>query len=242
MYLYLYDAALADPKAAGMVADIEARLTDLGLQGRVGRLGPLKSARELVQSGLKAGVKTVVAVGTDRTVAEVVNAVVGTGLVMGIIPTGKPSAVAKLLGITEGEAAVPILAARRIELVDVGKINGYYFLTSAEVRGDEHVTLSCDERYTVVPHDRAKITINNLTAEARCQDGYLEASIEAQPRGWLKKWKTQPKSLVPLQHATLSASSPTIAVAENFYTTRLPATVEILPQTLKLVVGRNRVF
>lgn len=242
MYLYLYDASLADQRFANELADIEARITDVGLQGRVGRLGPLKSAAELVRSGLKAGVKTVVAVGNDRTVAEVINATAGTDATVGVIPIGKPAAVARLLGIPEEGAAVPVLAARKIETVDLGKINGYYFLTSAEVRGEEQVTLSCDERYTIRPHQQARVTITNLNTGARCQDGFLEAVIESIPRGWWGRWLKPAKSLVPLRRGTLSAATGVMAVAENFYTVRLPATIEIVPQTLKIIVGRNRVF
>lgn len=242
MYLYLYDASLTDRKYAGMLAQVETRLTDYGLQGRIGRLGPLKSAKELVKSAIKAGVKTVVAVGNDRTLTETVNASVNTDLTVGFIPIGKPNEIANLMGLPEGGEAVVILAARKIELVDLGKINGYYFLTSAKVKNGEAVRLICDERYTVQPMPGANITIANLVQGARCQDGFLEATIEETRSTWWRRNKKPTKSVIPLRQGTISVSGEGTMIAENSYTIKLPATIEVVPNILKLIVGRQRQF
>ena len=246
MYFYLYDAALAEPKYSPQLADIETRLTDLGLQGRVGRLGPLKSASELVKSALKGGAKTIVAVGNDQTVATAINALMPDGAnntALGIIPLGKPSHVASALGISEGLESVAILAARKTEVVDLGKINGHYFLTAAILEADNPILLRCEDNFTLEPlHPKSALVIANLRADTNCQDGYLEATIESASGRWWGRRKK--RSLVPLRRGTLLAanSNTGTAVAENTYTIKLPATVEVAPQILKLIVGRHRVF
>src|SRR3989338_6071673 len=131
MYFYIYDGSLSEPKHANTLAKIETHLTDLELQGRVGRLGPLKSAKEMVKSAIKAGATTVVAVGNDRTVAEAINAIAeNSGVTLGIIPLGKPGMLADLLGVPEGEAACEVLAARMTAVVALGTAQPYYFLPS----------------------------------------------------------------------------------------------------------------
>ncbi|OGL59269.1 hypothetical protein A3H10_00925 [Candidatus Uhrbacteria bacterium RIFCSPLOWO2_12_FULL_46_10] len=245
MYFYLYDASLAESKYYRQLADIETRLTDLGLQGRTGRLSPLKSATELIKNALKGGAKTIVAVGNDQTVALAINAMVplGTGsIALGIIPIGKPSNVATMLGIPGGLGAVTVLAARKTEVVDLGKINNHYFLTSARLQASDSLALRCEDSYTLRPLDpRSALIIANLGIGTNCQDGYLEATIESGGRGW---WGRKKRSVVPLRHGTILAANASTgtAVAENAYTIKLPATIEVIPKMLKMIVGRERAF
>lgn len=241
MYLYLYGTPTADHAYASVVADIETRITDQGMQGRVGRLGPLRSAIELITSARKGGVKTVVAVGDDRTIAETVNALMAfPELTLGIVPVGNNNRIGKLLGIPSGGDAVDVLAARKIETVDVGKMNNYYFLTSAEIRGAEPLALECDDRFTVAPRGAATLTINNLGPDSQCQDGSLDAIFETDVRqSW---WSRQSqRSIVPVQHARITGTGGT-ALAEGYFPVKLPATVDIIPQALRIIVGRDRVF
>ena len=246
MYFYLYDAALTDAKYARQLADIETRLTDLGLQGRVGRLGPLKSASDLIKSALKAGAKTIVAVGNDQTVDVAINAMVPNstdGLALGIIPVGKPARIASMLGIPEGLQAVAVLAARKTEIVDLGKINGHYFLTTARLEADEPISLRCEDNFILSPlNPRAAMIIANLGAGTNCQDGFLEATIESGVSRWWQKRKN--RSVVPLRRGTLLAerSNTGTAIAESTYTIKLPAIIEVAPRVLKMIVGRDRVF
>jgi len=62
-YFYLYDTFTSERAHAGTLVRIENALTDLGIQGRVGRLTILKSAKDLIDSAIKDGADTVVAVG-----------------------------------------------------------------------------------------------------------------------------------------------------------------------------------
>ncbi|MFA5954279.1 MAG: diacylglycerol kinase family protein [Patescibacteria group bacterium] len=241
MHFYVYDESLSSPKLAHAVAEIETRLTDLGLQGRIGRLGPLKSANDMIRQAIRSGATTVVAVGNDRTVADVINALAGSDVALGVIPIGSPTRIAELLGVHPGEAAVETLAARKIETVDLGKINNHYFLTSAEVSTDDAITLECDEHYTVsAPAGLSVITIANLSPGAQCQDGYLEATIESSRRKWLRR--SLSRTVVPFRQGRISSHEGAVATVENSYTVKLPTTIEIIPRTLRIVVGRERAF
>jgi len=242
MYFYIYDEILSQQKYANAIADIETRLTDLELQGRIGRLGPLKSAKEMVKQAIRGGVNTVVAVGTDRTITETVNAIAGTDLTMGIIPVGGESRIARLLGIPEGEEATAILAARKVEIVDLGKISNLYFLTSTEITINAPITLECDDKYTLrAPAEGSTVlTVANLDTGTHCQDGYLEAFIQSSKRQWFKK--NIQYSTVSFKKGKIITNNTAHALVENTYQVKLPTTISIIPKILKIIVGKDRAF
>ncbi|KKU48688.1 MAG: hypothetical protein UX68_C0010G0063 [Parcubacteria group bacterium GW2011_GWA2_46_9] len=133
-------------------------------------------------------------------------------------------------------------AARKTEVVDLGKINNHYFLTSARLQASDSLALRCEDSYTLRPLDpRSALIIANLGIGTNCQDGYLEATIESGGRGW---WGRKKRSVVPLRHGTILAANASTgtAVAENAYTIKLPATIEVIPKMLKMIVGRERAF
>jgi len=243
MHFYVYDEALTQPKLAAALANVEARLTDLELHGRVGRLGPLKSAKDMVRQAVRAGATTIVAVGTDKVIGETLDAIAGTDTTLGIIPIGEPTTIAHHLGIPVGERAVEVLAARKVEIIDLGKIDTHYFLTEIEVAAAKPLTLECDERYTVsIPKTTNRVILANLTTAAYCQDGYLEAHF-APPtkRSWLRT--TVPHtSTVPFKHVRIFAGEEETATVHGNYTIKLPAIAEVMPRSLRVIVGRDRSF
>jgi YegS/Rv2252/BmrU family lipid kinase len=88
--------------------------------------GP-RAGIELAQRALYRGCDTVVAVGGDGTLNEVVNGLLaekaGPGVRLGIIPCGSGSDLARTLGIPRSPAgAVARLAEGRTRLVDAGRI------------------------------------------------------------------------------------------------------------------------
>lgn len=243
MHFYVYDDALSLPKLANILANVEARLTDLELHGRVGRMGPLKSVRDMVHQAMRAGATTIIAVGTDAAVSETLDAVAGTDATLGIIPIGEPSTIASLLGIPSGEGAVDVLAARKIEVIDLGKIDTHYFLTEVEITAAEPLTLECDERYTVtVPRTVSSVILANLSAAAHCQDGYLEAHItRPAKRSWFHT-ASSTHSTVPFKHVRILAGKAETATIQGTYTVKLPTTAEVIPKSLRIIVGRDRSF
>ena len=190
MYLYLYDNFLNNPKFSNKLARIETRLTDLGIGGKIARLSPLKNLKELVEDEIRGGVKTVTVVGNDKTLSEVINVVADSKVVIGYIPIGTNNIIAKILGLPSDEAACEVISARKIEKIDLGKINGSYFLGNLKV-SQGPVTLECEEKYHVdINKSSLQINICNLrpsfaTAENYSrkyfnpQDGMLEALISA---------------------------------------------------------------
>ena len=58
MHVYIYDSFLGHKKFDNTLARIETRLTDLGLNGKISRMGAMKNIQSTVSNELKRGAKT----------------------------------------------------------------------------------------------------------------------------------------------------------------------------------------
>jgi diacylglycerol kinase family enzyme len=88
---------------------------------------------------IEKGYKTIVAVGGDGTINEIINSIGNTGIALGIIPLGATNELARMLGILDWQTACNILAGRKIEEVDLGLINDNVFVTAASIGFDNIV-------------------------------------------------------------------------------------------------------
>jgi hypothetical protein len=210
MYLYLYDSFLSNKKHAGTLARVETRLTDMGIGGKIVRLSPLRNMQNLLADEIGSGVKTIVVVGNDKTVSEVVNVMAGFDVALGIIPVGPDNGIAQTLGIPEGEDACMTLAARIIQKIDLGKINNTFFLSAVQL-SDSNVTIECERRYTITPQPaHTSVTIYNLRPISRGngnpQDGLLEIVVEHTPPklfGLFSRGKVPSQSVIPCSQAII---------------------------------------
>ncbi len=95
-------------------------------------------ATELAQKAVAEGRHLVIAAGGDGTVGEVAQALVGTGVTLGVMPMGSVMNVARTLHIPRDlDAAARVIAAGQTVAMDVGKTTGLagdlYFLEGAGV-------------------------------------------------------------------------------------------------------------
>jgi len=89
----------------------------------------------------------VVAVGGDGTVNGVLNGIIGTKAILGIIPAGTGNGFARALGLPmRPEKACQVLVEGRVEKIDVGRANGRYFLGTAGVGFDAMIAEAAGER------------------------------------------------------------------------------------------------
>ncbi len=267
-YYYIYDSFLNNKKYQTVLAKIETRLADLGINGHIGRLSLLKNIEELIEDELKRGVTTVVAVGNDKTVNQVVNVIAPkAGITLGIIPIGERNKIAELLGIPPGELACDVISARKTEKLDVGKIhpvrNGisnrvdkqFYFLSGAVIPS-KGVKLKFDEGFAIVPVDQeGYISIYNFYCpmsgkrKSFCnnpQNELLEISVENQPDdGFFKKLKNKKEempSIFPAKKVTVIGKKTAPIIVDCEIVAKTPAVFRIAPQKLKVIVGKARAF
>lgn len=94
-------------------------------------------AAELSRDAVSRGLDVVVAVGGDGTINEVAQSLVGTGTVLGIIPSGSGNGLARHLNIPfHFEKAIELINTGRVSKIDTGRINGRVFVSLAGVGFD----------------------------------------------------------------------------------------------------------
>lgn len=247
MYLYIYDSFLSDKKYADLLIQIEKRVTDLGIKGRIARLSILKNMKELITDGIKSGVQTVVVIGNVQTFAKVINIVAELDVVLGLIPVENNNKIAKMLGIPPKLLACDILASRIIKKIDLGMINNHYFMGQAELN-NANALIEYDG-YNVKPTTiNNNITIYNfadreLVPGSSPIDGKLEVVITPIKSGAFGK-KNINETILPFSKIRISTEDEeqiSILTDEQIIM-KTPAEISVAPQKLRVIVGPERCF
>lgn len=243
MYCYIYDDFVQERKFERELAAIEARITDLGLQGKIVRLALFRHPNEIIEREVAAGVKTVVVVGNDETVHKVANAIVDHKLVLGIIPLGSPNAMARVFGIPSGVAACDVLTKRRIEKLDAGRVNDHRFFTSISFLSARGV-VRYNKQYDVIMERRGDVHVVNMETEpsgafdAQPTDGSLDVFIMQNVPGRFRKRQVQ--SHLPLKCAQLLFEDVVKVKANGVEISGNQFKLSSEPGALQVIVGRER--
>jgi diacylglycerol kinase family enzyme len=245
MYCYLYDEFIQENKRYEReLLQIENRLTDLGIAGKISRLALFRNAEEMIRDEIDRGVKTVVVLGNDDTVRKLLDVISESDITLGIIPIGPKNELARLLGIPQGIMACDVLSARRIERIDMGTINGRKFITGVHVPNFRAELMCNDGKYRIVPTSRADLRIDNLAEVTNPCDGILNANIRASVKtGWGPFARhRETNSLLPFRFLAIRSDKPIAAYAdgEEMQGTRFDIGIE--PMTLKVIIGKQRSF
>ena len=91
--------------------------------------------RRFVKRAAKSGVPTIVVGGGDGTMAHAVDVLAHRESVLGVVPFGTGNSFAQSLGIAthDVDAAVRVIAAGKVEKVDLGRVNGTHFANFATI-------------------------------------------------------------------------------------------------------------
>jgi diacylglycerol kinase family enzyme len=86
----------------------------------------------LARRATKADRSVVVAAGGDGTINAVASELVGSNKILGVLPLGTLNHLAKDLGMPlDLESAVDIIAQQTLARIDIGEVNGRYFLNNS---------------------------------------------------------------------------------------------------------------
>ena len=242
MYCYLYDDFIqGDKRFEKELLQIENRLTDLGIAGKISRLALFRNAEEMIRDEIDKGVSTVVVLGNDDTIRKVLNVVVESGVVFAIIPIGPKNELAKLLGIPQGVQACDVLSARRIETIDIGTVNEKKFILNVRVP-EFRAELTFQDEYRIIPTAKSELVIENLAETSDPCDGVLHAEIKSAVKKGVFKKSSSVKSVFPLESLAIRSDKPftLFADGEEMKANRFDIGVE--PMTLKVIAGKNLVF
>lgn len=264
MYSYFYDDFVSEKKYERVITAVENRLTDLGIQGRIDRFAPFRSPKEMLADAVRKGAKTIVAVGNDDTVRKVIEIWPDFSVTLGIIPVSEPSALSSFLGIPVGEAACDTLSARIIEKLDLGKINNRYFLSHLKIPS-ESVTIECEGGFAVTPVGGGEVRVCNFSVPNSQYDAGIDVASSCDPRdgvldllvtsgdksflvglkslfGRGKKASAPEVSVFSLKHMVIRSEKPITVLSDGGAYEDTQFKVEVEPQKLRVITGKERKF
>lgn len=248
MYYYVYDEYIQEKRFEREVALVENRLTDLGIQGKIARLALFRDPIEMIKDEVRKGVKTVVAVGNDKTLRRVIQAVAGTGATIGLIPIGREdNNIATMLGVPLGAAACDIISARIVEEMDLGVINSGRFLHRLVFAVHAGAKVVCDNEFSLyIPKDSVVSVRNLAQAEedvpmAHPADGRLELVIKNPLKGWFgkKEWRT---SFVKFKEIVVICEKLMRADVDGEVFESQEFRINVVPKQIRMITGRDRQF
>ncbi len=90
--------------------------------------------KQIVRQAIASGADVIAAGGGDGTISTVANQLVGTNVALGVLPFGTLNHFAKDLGIPlDPREAVEVVCRGAIKQVDVGEVNGLYFINNSSL-------------------------------------------------------------------------------------------------------------
>jgi diacylglycerol kinase family enzyme len=173
MHIYIYDNFVTERKYDKVVANIETRITDLGLNGKIIRLGIATNIYNTIETEIKKGAKTIVVVGDSAIFNQAINALAkfaSAGIMSRPVPLGfipispKNSQIAAYFGIDNYRDACDFISARRIESIGLGLANDQYFLTQVRITTSGSI-IEIDKDYTIEILENGIIYVINLPTE-----------------------------------------------------------------------------
>jgi len=244
MNLFVYDDFLNKSRYNRVLNKIEIRLTDLGLNGKILRLGSIKNTSSLIQQEVRNGAKNIIAVGNNFTVNKVVSALVDNNLsdlflkdvLFSLIPVGDNQSIAQSLGIEKEEEACNIILARRIEKINIGLAGKNYFINKAEIK-KSNILLDFND-FKVEVSDKNTTSIYNLFDNT----DILNKNIIFNNNKIKVVITNKNGDLSYLQADNLQINGEDLMLIDNSITINLPKNIGLLKNKLNVIVGKNRLF
>src|SRR3989338_5090652 len=192
MYHYIIDQTRIPARNFDrLLGEVYGYLTEYQISGEVHRVTRLRNVSELVETAVRGGAKTIVAIGDDQNFVQLIEILAEqSGLVLGYIPLQKSSEIAAVLGLPSLSEACLAIAKRRIEEFDLGAAARNYFFTKLDFAatatlgalsglGGLFGALAAVSRLRAVPTLPVKICVdNNFTVSGPIMAGSL---INARP-------------------------------------------------------------
>ncbi len=130
MYYYVLNPAAGKGSVNRLQEKLRGRLRELGIDGEFAKTTGPGDATKMTKLAIERGYNTIVAVGGDGTVNEVVNGVTKETAAVGIVPVGASNLLASRLGITGWQHACEVLAARRLTSFGLIAAGQNFFLST----------------------------------------------------------------------------------------------------------------
>lgn len=130
MYYYIINPSSGHGAINNIQEKLRTRLNGLGIGGEFAKTTGPGDAAKMAKAAADKGFNTIVAVGGDGTVNEVVNGLADSNAAIGIIPIGTTNELAGQFGIVNWQQACTVLAGRRITSYGLIAAGQNFFLSN----------------------------------------------------------------------------------------------------------------
>jgi len=139
--LFIVNPIAGKDKAISEIPLIEEQMRNTNISYKIIKTTRPKEATQIAIEGLKTGFDTIVAVGGDGTINEIVAGIVSVGTgTLGIIPGGTGNDLARTLDIPmDANEAISLILNREVKSVDVGYADNRLFINVASVGLDAEI-------------------------------------------------------------------------------------------------------
>lgn len=145
MLSLIVNPSAGDGRAGRVLPNVQAALTELGLEHHVERTESLEHARELARAAAGAG-EPAVAIGGDGLIGAVADALRHSEGVLGVLPGGRGNDFARVLGIPlEPRAACRVIATGEVRELDLGQAGQTTFIGIASCGFDSEANRIANE-------------------------------------------------------------------------------------------------
>jgi len=282
MYFYILDPhKIPQKNFERQQTELQSLLTEFNIGGEMARITPLRIMQDLVDTAASRGVKTLIACGTDETFNQMLAAVKDRDFTLGFIPFTTETQLGHILGMTDLQTCVKTIAGRRMEKLDLARVENNYFISYLELGiGSEtnkpqgffssmkmfsgastaEIKMRIDDSYTITSKVMGGLVINTRSTKnggdesiGNPQDGFLDLLLVEKLSGMsAAKYKGEiengyyeniPNSTVIRckQIEFLEPVNYKICV-DGQEVAKFPAIVDVHPQALRMIVGKNRTF
>jgi len=246
MNTYIYDDFLNKGRYRRALNKVEIRLTDLGLNGKIIRLGSIKNVKEVIQTEIKNGVKTIVAVGNNATANKVISAMITNkaydffqkDVLFSIIPIGDNNSIATSFGIKKEEEACNILLARRIKQIDICIAGNNIFLNKVEILS-EQAEVKINEDYILEINKKTPAKIINLNDDTKLSLGKRIDPYDNKLNLIIEK-KINDTTFITGDDFKISGQGKLLL--DESIEVPLPTEVGLIKEKINIIVGKDRSF
>ena len=245
-YAFIYDEALNERRHERVLAETETRLTTLGVTGRTIRLAMFRNIKETIEGLVRGGIETVVIVGNDQSLDKAMWFLPDLDITLGYLPIIGQSRFNTPLGIPNGVAACDVLAARRIETIDVGVCDGRYFLTEVKIE-NTIARVDIEGKFSLSSETGGSVIIRNMNVgegeSSDVQDGWLEVLVRPLDAKTPSRWrraKLLPETRVPTRFGEIVSPDPVELQVDTHLTSGFHFQFSVVPRKLRVIVGRER--
>jgi len=247
MYIYIYDSFVNESKNHKIIASIETRLTDLGLNGKIYRLGVIKSITSLLDEEIKKGAKTIIGVGNDFLFSQIINSVIKISEdssivpIIGFIPIGKNNDIANYFGINLSNAHA-VISARRVKSFPLGKVNNNYFLSNVKISTKKTI-IDINDRYQISLNEKNEAFVINLPISPKMENigldyEKLKLFIKNNSSGYFSN-KSQTDSLISFQTIKVFDSNNTALIDNNYYL-KSPFEISQSSKKINIIIAKDK--